>query len=307
MRLPQAIPVYREINEWHEALELPVRSDLPDFHLFTLEDTYPVKLQAVPPHRRGFFLLTHLASSGGGTIQLEDVVLTGVGNTLVFSPPEQVLSWTRGCLERGYVLCLKPSLFCEEDPAVEFPFFEPAAANVMSPGEADRVSLLRQLETLHGVFHSRHPYRRQRLAALTTTLLYDCRAWLERANGRPASSSRVPGVISRFRRRVSECFDDACSVRTYARHLHVSADHLGALLRKHRGRTARDLTRVLREAMRLLAHTEMTASEIAARLNFAEPTHFSRFFKRHTGRTPLAYRRSARLAPPDARTPDEAA
>jgi hypothetical protein len=97
-------------------------------------------------------------------------------------------------------------------------------------------------------------YRRQPFAALTTALLYDCRALHERQSAPDGSSqARASNLVARFRQLVAHCFQDHCSVESYASHLHVSADHLGAVLRKHTGRTARDFIdeRVVLEAMRL--------------------------------------------------------
>ncbi|WP_405531760.1 helix-turn-helix domain-containing protein [Streptomyces canus] len=39
------------------------------------------------------------------------------------------------------------------------------------------------------------------------------------------------------------------------------------------------------------------AATIAAHLGFTSATHFGRFFQRHTGRTPLAFRASHRALP----------
>ena len=50
--------------------------------------------------------------------------------------------------------------------------------------------------------------------------------------------------------------------------------------------------KVLTEAQALLAHTPTPIKEIAYQLGFSEPTHFSKFFKKHTQRTPNQYRRS---------------
>lgn len=37
-------------------------------------------------------------------------------------------------------------------------------------------------------------------------------------------------------------------------------------------------------------HTDYSVSDIAEKLNFKEPTHFNKFFKRETGCTPTEFR-----------------
>jgi AraC family transcriptional regulator, transcriptional activator of pobA len=50
--------------------------------------------------------------------------------------------------------------------------------------------------------------------------------------------------------------------------------------------------RLLLEAQRLLAYTEMAVSEIAYAINFQDPAYFSRFFRRLTGQSPGEFRES---------------
>jgi AraC family transcriptional activator of pobA len=48
------------------------------------------------------------------------------------------------------------------------------------------------------------------------------------------------------------------------------------------------------EAMRLLRFGDLTVGEIAFRVGYGDPLYFSRAFKRHTGRSPQAYRERVR-------------
>jgi AraC-like DNA-binding protein len=59
------------------------------------------------------------------------------------------------------------------------------------------------------------------------------------------------------------------------------------------GRTPSQLVREARthEAKRLLAKTDLTVRQVAARTGFADPAYFCRFFRRETGVSPGAFRR----------------
>ena len=50
----------------------------------------------------------------------------------------------------------------------------------------------------------------------------------------------------------------------------------------------------VKEAKRLLRHTDLTVSEISERLSFDTPNYFSKTFKRISGITPLTYRKTRR-------------
>ena len=74
----------------------------------------------------------------------------------------------------------------------------------------------------------------------------------------------------------------------------VSRSTLDKLFMAHLGRTvAEEITRIhLQRGMDLLRHTDLSLAEIARRCGFASATYLCRFFKRSTGQTPIAYRKS---------------
>lgn len=79
----------------------------------------------------------------------------------------------------------------------------------------------------------------------------------------------------------------------YAAALHVSASHLRKLCYEHYGACPRRLIneRLSREAARLLTTTALSVGEIAHRLGFDDEAYFSRFFRKHNGLPPRAYRK----------------
>ncbi|MNL40944.1 DNA-binding transcriptional regulator AraC [compost metagenome] len=48
--------------------------------------------------------------------------------------------------------------------------------------------------------------------------------------------------------------------------------------------------RVMLEAKRLLVHTHESIKEIGFALGFEEPTNFVKYFRKHSGLTPVAFR-----------------
>src|SRR5690606_30934978 len=146
-----------------------------------------------------------------------ETALAGAEHVLVFSPPEQVLSWVCGGTERGYMLYFKPELLAtsEQLPEEIFPFFETFTKNVLPLTEEDRALLVPQFERLRTAFRSGHSYRRQQLGALTTALLLDCRVLYER-EARHTPASREPNALATsFRQMVARCFQDHCTIESY--------------------------------------------------------------------------------------------
>lgn len=79
----------------------------------------------------------------------------------------------------------------------------------------------------------------------------------------------------------------------YAGQLGVSLTHLNRLVRTATGQTPHDLitAKLLDQSKRELTFSMATTREIAMRLGFDDPAYFSRFFSKHTGETPGAWRR----------------
>jgi AraC-like DNA-binding protein len=82
------------------------------------------------------------------------------------------------------------------------------------------------------------------------------------------------------------------SVADYADMLHVTSNYLSETVRRTQGQPAGKLIRerLLLEAKRLLRYSDLPVAEIATYLNFEDPSYFGRFFKKHTGFTPSAFR-----------------
>ena len=109
-----------------------------------------------------------------------------------------------------------------------------------------------------------------------------------RDGDRPAK----PRLLARFEELLERWFRDEHRVRAYASALGVSADHLSEVVRGWDGGGAKAMVdqRVMREARRLLATTELRIAEVADRLGYDEPTHFTRAFRRSSGISPQRFR-----------------
>ena len=78
----------------------------------------------------------------------------------------------------------------------------------------------------------------------------------------------------------------------YADKLCVTPNHLGAVIKKASGLTVMQwLNRhAIKKAKVLLCYSDLPIREVAERMNFANPSFFSKFFKGEVGMTPGEYR-----------------
>jgi AraC family transcriptional activator of pobA len=119
--------------------------------------------------------------------------------------------------------------------------------------------------------------------------------------GRGASEGRDPRSrkaqhVERFRSLLDAHFRERWAVDRYARQLGVSAGQLGRLCREQLGVSPLDAinARVLHEAQRGLVYSTLSIKQVAADLGFDDEAYFGRFFKKHLGLTPTAFRARGR-------------
>ncbi|MBK5284203.1 MAG: helix-turn-helix domain-containing protein [Bacteroidia bacterium] len=95
---------------------------------------------------------------------------------------------------------------------------------------------------------------------------------------------------------VENNFRQKKSVSEYSEMLNISAGHLNDTVQHETGKTASEIIyeRIILEAKRLLYHSAKSVKEIAYELLYDDPSHFNRFFKTHTGRTPEQFRKHIR-------------
>jgi AraC family transcriptional activator of pobA len=83
------------------------------------------------------------------------------------------------------------------------------------------------------------------------------------------------------------------SIAQHASELNITTVHLNRVCQAVAGKPASWLIQehAVREAQNLLRYTSQSVSEIAYQLNFSAPEYFARLFKKHTGMTPVSFRK----------------
>ncbi len=98
--------------------------------------------------------------------------------------------------------------------------------------------------------------------------------------------------LAKFNMLIDEFYKEEKSVVFYAEKLHISANYLNILCKKHLKVSATQLIqqRIIIEAKRLLKSGDLSIKEIAFDLGFTDHAYFSNFFKAQTNITPSEFR-----------------
>ena len=147
------------------------------------------------------------------------------------------------------------------------------------------------LETLWTLVHQTD-YHRPTASALVAALMhhYD-RLFHQQANHLSATRSREQTIFDRFISLVNEHCREQHQIAYYADRMCLTQRYLGTVIRQTSGITAKEwIDRALiTYAKEQLLHTDKSVTLIADELHFANPSFFSKYFKRITGVTPLSF------------------
>ncbi len=108
--------------------------------------------------------------------------------------------------------------------------------------------------------------------------------------------SRQDTILRSFLKLVWKHYKSEHNVDFYAKRLCLSSKHLSRVVRNSLGKTPYAVIRdeLLQKAMELLKTTKKPIQEISSELHFSEMAAFCKFFKKHTGQSPTAYRSQKR-------------
>lgn len=108
-------------------------------------------------------------------------------------------------------------------------------------------------------------------------------------------ATRAGMILDAFFKLLSENVEKEHEVVFYAERLCITPHYLTLVTNRYTGRPAGRI--ILEElasvACQLLHNPDLSIQDIADRLNFSDQSSFGKFFRRHTGTTPAAYRKNA--------------
>ncbi len=160
---------------------------------------------------------------------------------------------------------------------------------VLSPKIGDRINSI--AEMIAEMMQSSIPNKELATTSLLKTLLVYCDS---KCNLRVSTSgnNHYLDVVSRFKHLVSQNLEKYHQVADYAQMLHLSPKYLNHAVKEVMGVTAKYVIseQLLIRSCRDLKFSNLSIKLIAIELGFSEPEHFSNFFKKNMGCSPLAYR-----------------
>ncbi|WP_254695433.1 helix-turn-helix domain-containing protein [Oceanicola sp. D3] len=238
------------------------------------------------PHRHARLHQVLLLASGGGVALVEGQEKALGAQVMLNMPAGVVHGFRFDPGTEGWVLTLPADLVDQIlRPAeglwaeLRQPRVEPGAGVLAAP-----------MRAIFGEYEGRSFARAQMLRMLAGQVLALVARHLAQRAGTGEGAAHP--LFRRLEALIEAQYAERPSVAQVAKALAVSPQHLSRITRDATGQPVSALlaARSHREARRLLTYTNLPVQQVAFRLGYADPAHFSRVFSREAGVSPRGFR-----------------
>lgn len=241
------------------------------------------------PHKHGSYLELIYLSEGSGVHTIDSVEYTIETPLLHVVRQEQVHSWELESEPDGYVVLIKKAFFDNSiDYELKSLFARISRQSASRISDYPKVRAILQLLVEESADQNEIclPVQEGLLKALLAKTI---QVWLSVIT---SPRLEIQGVHQSFLELVEYNNGLKKSVSYYAALLNTSPQSLNAICQRSLNKTATQIVSesVIAESKRLLLYTSSTVSEIAFLLEFADASHFTKYFKKIVGTTPQLFR-----------------
>ena len=224
--------------------------------------------------------------------------------SLVFVAPNQMAGANDGKVSydtKGWILMFHPDLLRNtylEHSMNRYTFFDYSSNEALHLSEQEREIIIGYLCNIRRELH--HPtddYTNRNIILNIEALLNNCmrfyeRQFISRKNENNKIMEQLTYLLEEYLLSGKSQQYGLPTVAWCADNLHLSSNYFGDLVKKYSGRSAQEYIKstIVDYAKLLLANNSYQVNEIAYKLGFKYPQHFSRLFKHIEGVSPSQYR-----------------
>lgn len=275
------------------------------FNVFRVKDLNKLKPAdaAMFYNRKSFFKIALLV--GSTKIKYADATVNVEENGLLFADPHVPYQYIDQDLEDGGYFCIFSADFLFNKKSGILPDVLPIFKNdhypVFNISSAEKKELVLIFEKMCTELNSGYAYKYDLIRAYIAELIHYGQKLLPNV-GRNELRHAPRRITEKFFNLLEQQFSinshsDRVQVRTpkeYAEKLCVHVNYLNKNLKEMTGKSTSELLgeRTVREGKILLKHSDWSIAQIACSLGFDDVSHFSKFFKKHSGLAPVSFRQA---------------
>ena len=253
----------------------------------------------IAPHRHARLCQVLFIAHGPASVHVDEANADLQGPALVIVPPGTVHAFRFDEHTKGFVLSLPvdaTAAAAERDTgALLQGVFAEVFVGAMHDDAALAARLTGLFERLHAEFREPEAGAAPITGWLSNSILWILAKHIAHARAGSAIAPTRARAWAKFRALAEAHYHEQWNVARYARQLGLTAGRLNRLCREQCGLTASRVLqrRLALEARRRLIYVDVPIARLADDLGFTDAAYFCRFFKRHAGASPRAFRRDA--------------
>jgi AraC-like DNA-binding protein len=291
------IPYYKEINEFLASIPTAYRTDNPFFYCLRLKENEDSISNYKPPFRKDFYFIALVTNAAKTKIIYDNTNVTKLNSFLVFQCPGLLYSFHRDNPANGYLIYFKKECFSffKPDFEKEFPFFNILHTNFFKLNQTKFKDFAPHFEEVFTAYENATDKQHKVASVKLLALLYELKDFTIAFNQWEQGFTTPQQILfQKFIQHVNNYYIDKRTVEEYAELLFVTPNHLSQSVKEASEKNALSFIneRIMSEAKSLIQFTQFDIAEIAYQLNFSDPANFGKFFKKHSGQTPLEFRKS---------------
>ena len=221
-------------------------------------------------------------------------------NSLFFISPLQYYQFPENKLNEGIVLCFNRDFYCVEihdkevscDGILYNNIFN--VAQILLPPD-EIIPIENIIEEIKAEFENEDHGLEEMLRVLLKQLIIKSTRLYKKQNRLQPENVENENLdfLRKYSALVEKEFSLKHSVSDYAKMLNITPKNLHKKIKIISDKTPNELIkdRLLLEAKRYLAHTDLSSKEIAYKLGYDDEGYFSRFFNKNAGNTPIQFRK----------------
>ena len=297
------IKIYNTLSEFYEALDIPLNQDA-EFTIHATNQLHQYYPEKSPLFRANYYSFV-IIEKGRGCYILDSQSFETRPRTIYFTNPGHIKGFNIVDAYYGYIITFSEKFLKQHIPGTiidDFPFLlaETVPPHHLSSAEFEPFVAL--CEQLMAEYQDNSPYKYKILGSLMMVFLLKIKEmyWDDydpQKEGNQASPIVVGfkgNLETHFRSLVAGESQQLYQVQDFARLQGLHPNYFSTVIKQKTGKTVNTwiAEKTIAEAQALLSQSSRSVKEVAYQLAFQEPTHFSRFFKKHTGQTPSAFRQT---------------
>ncbi|MDQ3290569.1 MAG: AraC family transcriptional regulator [Bacteroidota bacterium] len=267
----------------------------PDFYLNRFEKHLREHAFIQTPHKHDFFIIL-LITQGTGTHTIDFKTYPVAPQTVFFLSPGQVHAWQLSDDSAGYILFFNLDFFraqSDQQELYRFPFYNVLLNKPLLLLSYQQIlPVVKILESMEQE-HLQTRFRWQDVVrSYLTILLIQLQRVFQEQQPKADTELNSHSLWQELDSLIEQHFKQHQPISFYAEKLNITDKQLNEACKSTFGKTTSNLIqdRIILEARRLLIHSKLTITQIAAELGYFDNSYFSRFFKKHTGQTPEQFR-----------------